>query len=95
MPTAPTALTPEVFFGWLRRNSEHYLLVAAHQKLAQRTGSPAPRPPQNLKDLFWLKVFVPIYDALPWPLRSTIMRAMPGSHRKTWAPPPRSQGPAV
>lgn len=83
------------FFGWLRSNSEHYLLVAAHDKFARTRGTPAPRPPKGLKEIFWLKVFVPVYGVLPWSLRSTIMRAMPGSHRRTWAPPPRSQGPAV
>ena len=83
------------FFGWLRRNSEHYLLVAAHRKLAQELGSPAPRPPKGLKEVFWLKVFAPTYAVLPWPVRSRIMRAMPGSHRRTWAPPPTPRGPAV
>lgn len=85
----------EAFFSWLRRNSERYLLVAAHQKLARDQGAPAPRPPRGLKEIFWLKVFAPIYSAIPWALRSRIMRAMPGSHRRTWAPPPRYQGPAV
>jgi hypothetical protein len=83
------------FFAWLRRNSEHYLLVAAHRTLAARTGGPAPRPPQGVKEIFWLKVFAPVYAALPWSVRSRIMRAMPGSHRQSWAPPPRTQGPAV
>ncbi len=83
------------FFGWLRSNSEHYLLIAAHQKLAEAQGTPAPRAPRGVKEIFWLKVFAPTYGVLPWPLRSRIMRAMPGSHRKTWAPPPRPQGPAV
>jgi len=83
------------FFGWLRNNSEHYLLIAAHQKLAKTQGAPAPRPPKGPKEIFWLKVFAPTYAALPWPVRSRIMRAMPGSHRRTWAAPPRSQGPAV
>ena len=42
-----------------------------------------------------VKIFAPVYGALPWPVRSTVMRAMPGSHRKTWAEPPALQGPAV
>jgi len=84
----------DAFFGWLRRSSEHYLLVAAHQKLAREQGAPAPRPPKGLAEVFWLKVFAPAYAALPWPLRSTVMQAMPGSHRKTWAPSPRPEGPA-
>lgn len=83
------------FFGWLRSNSEHYLLVAAHRKLAARNGWPAPRPPKGLKEIFWLRVFAPVYALLPWALRSRIMRAMPGSHRRTWAPPPRGLGPAA
>ncbi|MFC5996342.1 hypothetical protein ACFQE5_19235 [Pseudonocardia hispaniensis] len=83
------------FSSWLRENSEHYLLVAAHHKLAQRTGSRAPRPPKGIKEIIWLRIFAPVYMALPWPLRHRILKAMPGSHRKTWAPPPRSPGPAV
>jgi hypothetical protein len=83
------------FFGWLRSNSEHYLLVAAHEKLARRAGTPGPRPPKGLVEIFWRRVFAPVYGVLPWPVRSRIMKAMPGSHRKTWAPPPRSQGPAI
>ena len=94
MARVPTP-SPTAFFGWLRHNSEHYLLVAAHRKLARTTGAPAPRPPRGLAELFWLQVFAPVYAALPWPVRSRIMRAMPGSHRRTWAPPPRPQGPAV
>ncbi|HTK65358.1 MAG TPA: hypothetical protein VL595_23410 [Pseudonocardia sp.] len=81
------------FFGWLRANSEHYLLVAAHRKLAARNGWPAPRPPKGIKEIFWLRVFAPVYALLPWSLRSRIMRAMPGSHRKPWAPAPRGLGP--
>jgi hypothetical protein len=83
------------FSAWLRENSEHYLLVAAHRRLAERDGTAAPRPPHGLKEIFWLRIFAPTYAALPWSLRSRIMRAMPGSHRRTWAPPPRPSGPAV
>ena len=86
---------PIGFFGWLRSNSEHYLLVAAHRKLARTQGAPAPRPPHGFKEIFWLRIFAPVYAALPWAVRRRIMRAMPGSHRKSWAPPPRPQGPAV
>jgi hypothetical protein len=82
------------FTGWLRSNAEHYLLVDAHRRLAATYG-PAPRPPKGAKEIFWLKVFAPAYALLPWSLRRRIMRAMPGSHRKTWAPPPQLRGPAV
>jgi hypothetical protein len=83
------------FFRWLRSNSEHYLLIDSHRRLAKRDGTPMPRPPRGPKEIFWLRIFAPVYAALPWPLRHRIMRAMPGSHRKTWAPPPRLRGPAV
>jgi hypothetical protein len=83
------------FARWLRTNSEHYLLVAAHAKLAREQGAPAPRAPHGLRELFWLRVFAPTYALLPWSLRSRIMRAMPGSHRRTWAWSQRPQGPAV
>jgi hypothetical protein len=33
-------------FGWLRNNSEHYLLIAAHQKLAKTQGA-RPRVPRK------------------------------------------------
>jgi hypothetical protein len=83
------------FSRWLRTNSEHYLTVDAHEQLARRYHANSPRPPRSLKDIFWLRVFIPVYRALPWPLRHRLMTAMPGSHRKTWAPPPRRRGPAV
>lgn len=81
--------------GWLRHNAEHYLLVDAHRRLAAKHGSPPPRKPKGLSGFFWLRIFAPLYKLLPWRLRNRIMRAMPGSHRKTWAPPPPLGGPAV
>ncbi|MQA12759.1 MAG: hypothetical protein GEV09_00915 [Pseudonocardiaceae bacterium] len=81
--------------GWLRANSEHYLLVDAHERLAHRHGASSPRPPRGPKEIFWLRVFAPVYHALPWSVRHRVLKAMPGSHRKTWAPPPRRRGPAV
>ena len=60
------------------------------------TGTPpAPRTAGAVKEIFWRRVFAPTYRALPWPVRTAIMRAMPGSHRQTWAPPPERRGPAV
>jgi hypothetical protein len=83
------------FSQWLRRNSEHYLMIAAHEQMARQHATRAPRPPRGLKELFWLRLFAPIYRALPWPVRHRIMQSMPGSHRQRWAPPPRPQNPAV
>jgi hypothetical protein len=71
------------FSRWLRANSEHYLMVAAQQKIAAKYGVPPPRPPRGA-GIFWLRVFVPIYRAIPWGLRSSIIRTMPGSHRMNW-----------
>ncbi|MBO0873428.1 MAG: hypothetical protein J2P19_08540 [Pseudonocardia sp.] len=81
--------------GWLRRNAEHYLLIDAHRRLAGRYGTAPPRPPRGASEIFWLKVFAPLYRLLPWRIRHRFMRAMPGSHRKTWASPPTLKGPAV
>lgn len=84
------------FSRWLRTHSEHYLMVGAHEQLARRyPDARAPRPPHGPVELLWLRVFAPVYRALPWSLRHRILRAMPGSHRRTWAAPPRSEGPAV
>jgi hypothetical protein len=83
------------FSGWLRSNAEHYLLVDAHRRIAARHGTLPPRRRKGAKEIFWLKIFAPTYALLPWPLRHRVMRAMPGSHRKTWAAPPDLQGPAV
>lgn len=83
------------FSQWLRRNSQHYLMIAAHDQVARQHAARAPRPPRGLKELFWLRLFVPVYRALPWSVRQWIMQSMPGSHRQRWAPPPRPQGPAV
>jgi hypothetical protein len=83
------------FSRWLRSNAEHYLLIAAQERIARQHGARGPRPPRGLREFVWLRVFAPVYRALPWPLRHRIMLAMPGSHRRQWAPPPKAHGPAV
>ena len=55
----------------------------------------ARRAPAGRLEIFWRRVFAPLYRALPWPLRHKILLSMPGSHRRQWAPPPRAHGPAV
>ena len=82
------------FARWLRATSEHYLMVAAQQKIAAKYGVTPPRRPRGT-EIFWLRVYVPAYRAVPWPVRSAIMRQMPGSHRKRWPQPSRPAGPAV
>ena len=78
------------FSRWLRGNAEHYLLVAAQERIARQYGRAAAATPHGASEIFWLRVFAPVYRALPWPLRHKIMLAMPGSHRRQWAPPPQS-----
>lgn len=82
------------FARWLRATSEHYLMVAAQEEMAAKYGVPQP-PRARGADVFWLRVYVPAYQALPWPLRSAVMRRLPGSHRRTWTKPQRPRGPAV
>ncbi|MGH9117365.1 MAG: hypothetical protein ACRD0A_05675 [Acidimicrobiales bacterium] len=78
------------FPSWLRENSERYLLVAAQDRMAGKYGGRAPVPEPGFKPWFFRRLFVPIYRRLPWPVRSKVIRAMPGSHRRTWARRDRS-----
>ena len=83
------------FARWLRATSEHYLMVAAQQKMAAKYQgyglAPPPRP--HGSEWFWLRVYVPAYQAVPWPVRSAFMRLMPGSHRMTWTKTQHPRGP--
>jgi len=76
------------FSRWLRATSEHYLMIAAQEKIAVKYGVTPPRRPRG-RDIFWLRVYVPAYRAVPWPVRSAIMHRLPGSHRQTWTRTPR------
>lgn len=69
---------------WLRSNSERYLQEAAECDTATRYGRPQPALRRRPVDLLWRNVFVPVYRMLPWGMRLTILRTMPGSHRKEW-----------
>jgi hypothetical protein len=82
------------FSRWLRATSERHLMIAAQHKLAAKYGIPPPRPPRGA-DIFWLRVYVPAYQAVPWRLRSAIMRRLPGSHRMAWTKGDRPRGPAA
>jgi len=82
------------FSRWLRATSERYLMIAAQEKVAAKYGVPPPRPPRGAA-VFWLRVYAPAYRALPWSLRSAIMRRMPGSHRMTWTAGEPPLGPAA
>jgi hypothetical protein len=82
------------FSRWLRATSEHYLMIAAQRDMAAKYGVPPPRRPRGA-GVFWLRVYVPAYRAVPWRLRSAIMRRMPGSHRMTWTAGHPPRGPAA
>ena len=74
-------------------------MVAAQEKIAAKYGV-APPPPPRGTEVFWRRVYVPVYRAVPWPVRSFLIRRMPGSHRMAWAKPsfreePRPRGPAI
>lgn len=79
---------------WLRSVSERQLMTAAQTVVARRYGVTPPPPPTG-SDVFWQKVYVPVYYRLSWKYRARVMRLMPGSHRRTWTPRPPSRGPAV
>ena len=69
-------------------------MVAAQEKVAAKYRVTPPPRPRGM-DLFWRRVYVPAYRALPWAVRSAVMRRLPGSHRQTWTKGERPRGPAV
>lgn len=82
------------FASWLRSSSEHHLMMAAQEKIAAKYNVAPPRPPRGA-EMFWRRVYVPSYRAMPWGARASIMRRLPGSHRMTWTRAERPRGPAV
>lgn len=84
------------FTSWLRTNSEHYLLLAAQDRMAAKYGSRSPGREHGVKAGFFRTLFVPIYRRLPWRFRSAVIRSIPGSQRQTWTPRERrTQSPAI
>jgi hypothetical protein len=79
---------------WVREVSEAQLMAAAQRTVGQRYGVPPAPAPRGL-DIFWQRVYVPVYRRLPWGVRAQVMRRMPGSHQQQWTPRPPSGGPAV
>ena len=81
------------FTRWVRSVSQRQLMTAAKTKVAKRSGLQS-RPPEG-KDVFWQKVYAPVYYRLPMAFRDKVVAAMPGSHRKTWHTPAQVSGPAA
>jgi len=69
------------FFQWLRSNAEESLVQAAQTELYRKYRGPKESRQPEGEDVFWQRVFVPIYRRMPWGLRRRIMQTMPGSHR--------------
>lgn len=82
------------FARWVRSVSEKQLLTAAQAEVAKRYGVTPPPRPAGI-DVFWQKVYAPIYHLLPWRFRAKIMTLMPGSHRQRWTPRAPTGGPAL
>ena len=78
----------------VRSVSEKHLLTAAQAVVAKRYGVAPPARPAGI-DVFWQKVYAPIYHLLPWRFRAKIMTLMPGSHRQRWTPRAPTGGPAL
>ncbi|HEX3621719.1 MAG TPA: hypothetical protein VHT97_05330 [Acidimicrobiales bacterium] len=83
------------FTRWLRENSEHYLMIDAQRRMAEKYGRPVPPKPAGLVERFWLDVFAPVYRRLPWTVRRFTIQLMPGSHRQQWSRRAARGGPAV
>ncbi len=72
------------FAKWLRSNSEYHLMRDAQNRTARALGLHSTVPVRGLKEAFWRWLFVPIYRSIPWGMRRTVMRMLPGSHRQDW-----------
>lgn len=96
MPSAPSHVPASRagFTRWLRARSEEQLLVAAQRSVARAYGLQAPPPPRGI-DVFWQRVYAPLFYRLPYPVRALVANRLPGSHRKTWHTPAQASGPAV
>ncbi|MEP6817367.1 MAG: hypothetical protein ABI873_17640 [Marmoricola sp.] len=79
---------------WVRQTSEHYLMIDAMEKVGRRLGANTPERPRGA-ELFWRRVYVPVFHALPARVRDGVVARMPGSHRKEWRKQPPLKGPAV
>jgi hypothetical protein len=79
---------------WVRSTSEHYLMIDAEDKVGSRLGMRRPLPPKGV-EIFWRRVYVPVFHRLPPKLRDAVIARMPGSHQKEWKSQPPSRGPAV
>ncbi len=81
------------FTRWVRKVSQQQLLVNSQTEMAHKHGLPARRPAGA--EIFWQRVYSPVFYRLPIGLRDKVVAAMPGSHRRTWHQPEQASGPAA
>ena len=96
VPAAPQTVAHgrSSFTRWLRARSEEQLLVAAQRRVALAHGRQPPPAPRGI-DVFWQRVYAPLFYRLPYSVRAAVANRLPGSHRRTWHTPARARGPAV
>ena len=83
------------FFQWVRQTSERNLMIDAQDRIGRKLGARRPAPPHGAEEIFWRRVYVPVFHRLPQSVRDTMIARMPGSHRKRWPTEPPLRGPAV
>ena len=76
------------FGSWLRQNAEKYLMEAAQENVASRYPEYCATPyrEKGMTHFFWKNIFVPVYLAIPWPVRRKIIlfTSYPGGKRPSW-----------
>lgn len=68
-------------------------MLDAQKEVGRRYGVATPTSARGARSWFFAKVFTPTYHRLPWTVRSGVIRAMPGSHRRKWSPRERKTRP--
>lgn len=81
------------FTRWVRKVSQQQLLTNAQTQMARTQGRAVARP--HGQDVFWQKVYAPVFHRLPLSLRNRVVASMPGSHRRTWQYALPADGPAT
>lgn len=82
------------FSQWVRRTSEHHLMLDAQDRIGRKLSAGRPTPPRGA-EIFWRRVYVPVFHHLPKSVRDAAIARMPGSHRKRWPAEPPLRGPVV
>jgi hypothetical protein len=77
----------------LRDRAEHHLLLAAMEDLRARYPEGTTPPYRRRGELFWRRVFVPLYRRVPWSAKERAMHALGmTAERAGWTPPARRPG---